>query len=215
MPDDLDALRVRFSSILCSAPCQKIDFWLGGLHVSGAGFAVIAHALQRGGRGERGIDVVVEPLEKGAAAYHPARDAIVVPKREWAKEDAFERLAVVHEATHAWRDAQGARLTHEGRTYRPRAATDEAAAYVAGCLFDIYVQGATGVAASASPPWLAERKAPVHAVAYEVAMRQARKPPGSAVDRRDLSVLFASVTASAHRFGGGIDRYFEYDGIPR
>lgn len=214
MPDDLDAVRVRFASLLLSAPCQKVDFWCGGLHVNGAGLGIVAHAISGGGTEGKGIGLSVEDLgQHAAAAYEPARNAILISTADWAKEDRFERLAVVHEAIHALRDMQGSRLTYEGRPYRPRAATDEAAAYVGGCLFDIYVQEEAGTAV-AKPAWLAARKSPVHAIAYEVALRQAAKRPGSAMDRADLSTLFHAVTASSRRNGSPLPRFNDWDGVP-
>lgn len=119
----------------------------------------------------------------------------------------------MHEGVHAFRDMQGARLTYAGKPYRPRASTDEAAAYVGGCLFDVHVQEETG-AAAAKPAWLGVRKSPVHAIAYGIALRQAAKRPGSAVDRADLSTLFGAITASARRNGSPMPRFYEYDGVP-
>lgn len=215
MPDDLDAVRVRFTSILLSAPCQKVDFWCGGLHVNGAGLAVIAHALSAGGTAGKGIGISVEKLgDYAAAAYDYQRDAFLISTADWAKEDAFERLAVVHEAIHALRDSFGKRLIYEGRPFRPRAATDEAAAYVGGCLYNIYVQREAGGTAAEKPAWLAARKSPTHAVAYGVALRQAAKPPGSAMDRADLSLLFRTTTTSSRRFGNPLPRFNDWDGFP-
>lgn len=214
MPDTNTEMRVRFASILLSAPCQNMDFWCGGLHVSGAGLALIAHALSGGGRHGKGVRVVVEPVGKNAAAqYDQFRNAIVVPKRGWAKRDTFERIGTVHEAVHALRDAYGARLTFEGHPFRPRAATDEAAAYVAGCLYDVYVQQEGGGTAVPSPAWLAARKSPTHALAYGVALRQAAKPAGSAVDRSDLATLFRTITQYSIKTEGTMTRFYEFNGI--
>ena len=213
MPDDLDAVRVRFAAILLSAPCQRVDFWCGGLHVNGAGLAIVAHALSAGGTPGKGIGISVEnPGEHAAAAYDYQRDAFIISTPDWAKADAFERLAVVHEATHALRDTLGRRLIYGGRPYRPRAATDEVAAYVAGCLYDVY--GAGGGTAPAKPAWLAARKSPMHAASYAVALRQAAKPPGSAMDRADLAVLFRTITASSRANRAPLPRFNDWNGVP-
>ncbi|WP_426960210.1 hypothetical protein [Muricoccus radiodurans] len=121
---DLSLTRRRFINILTSPACQKIDFWCGGMHVSGAGFTLVAHALGLGGvRKGKGIGISIEKMEKGAAAaYDQFINAFVVPRRSWARTDAFERLAVVHEAVHALRDIQGRTLTYEGKSFRPRGA---------------------------------------------------------------------------------------------
>ena len=215
MPDDLDVVRVRFAAILLSAPCQKVDFWCGGLHVNGAGLAVIAHALSGGGTAGKGIGISVEKLgEHAAAAYDYVRDAFLISTADWAKEDAFERLAVVHEGVPALRDSFGKRLIYGGRPYRPRAATDEVVAYVAGCLYNIYVQQEAGGTASAKPAWLATRKSPMHAASYGVALRQAAKPAGSAMDRDDLSLLFRTISASSRKNGSALPRFNDWDGVP-
>jgi hypothetical protein len=208
-------MRFRFASILLSSSCQKIDFWCGGLHVTGAGLARVARAISNTNKRVQSVNIRIEdPGEGAAAAYEYWTDTIVVPKRSWAASDAFEQLALVHECVHVLRDSHGQRLTYEGRKYVPRASTDEVAAYVGGCLFNVYQQRQCGNKALDKPAWLASRKSPVHAAAYEVALRQADKPAGSPIDRDDLSTLFKlHVSSYRARKKTTAPRLYAWDGI--
>ena len=215
MSQTVSLLATRVADLLRSTPCQKVDFWLGGLHVSGAGFTAIAHLISNAGTTGQGVTVAVGDITQNAeASYDQTTNTILVPNLDYAKTDAFQRVAVVHEAVHALRDSHGAVLSYRGRPYRPRAATDEAAAYLAGCLFDVFEQREKGEV-SPSPAWLAARKAPIHAVAYGVALKQAARPAGSAVERSDLSILVTSIRTSMRALSIELPRYYDFDGVPR
>jgi hypothetical protein len=211
---------MRLAGILLSPACQQIDFWLGGLHVSGAELARVARAICSTNphiqtvKIELGTEALAQIGEDTAAGYRALANTLVLEHENWGTSDPFERIGVVHESVHILRDSYGHSLTYLGKKHRPRAATDEAVAYVAGCLFNVYEQRSVGGQAVKDPVWLATRKSPIHAVAYEVALRQADKRAGSAVDREDLSRLFKTwVAYQPIRTGNPAPRFRERDGI--
>ena len=208
-------MRVRFANILLSGPCQKIDFWCGGLHVSGFELARVARAIYNCDKRLQTLNIRVGSSGAGTASYQTWTNTIVVPNRNYAaSSEITEHLAVVHECVHALRDSHGRTLQFNGRRYNPRGATDEVTAYVASCLFSIYQQQQCGNNAVDKPAWLNNQTFRIHAAAYEVALRQARKPSGTALDRADLSNLFKLYTSDFRaKLRESVPRHFDWDGI--
>jgi hypothetical protein len=121
-------LRMRLGAQLMSHACAKIDFHWGPLHVDGSAFSFVALALAS--RPPHGLGCAVKKLKSGVEAQYngPARQF------EFSKPTygtaPFERITLVHEATHAIADLRAGSKT--------RGELDETAAFVAGALFNIY-----------------------------------------------------------------------------
>ncbi|TWT05648.1 hypothetical protein [Reyranella sp. CPCC 100927] len=204
------ALGRRVADILRSPACQRMDYWYGGLHIDGAGFRRVATLVENGR-----IDVIVEAQPDKAAASYSAEDAFSFSRADWgAGPDLFERVAIVHEAVHALRDTHGRTLMYAGRKHRPLAVTDEAMAYVAGCLYSIYLDRLAGRPPDPEPLWLTQRKATMHREAYAVALRMWDLPPGTPVSVADAKTLRVAYRTSTRKLRGTAPpRYYSYDGV--
>lgn len=128
-------------TVLTSPGARKIDFWLGSVHVDEAGFRSVIDAIDCGS-----IKIVVEPQPTGAlASYSGAQFSFpnatfgLTPKN---------RSAILHEAVHAIQDIAGGTIWSPRGSVFTTETENEAAAYVAGALLDIY----EGRAAPAAPP---------------------------------------------------------------
>lgn len=215
MPPPHPILARRFAAILTSAACRRIDYWLGGLHVTGGGLATVARALELGGADGKGITITVSPTDANiAASYYTGVNELNVPSESWASTDRFEKLSIVHEAIHALRDMQGVNVMWNNKPYRPKHMTDESAAYLGGCLYDIYWQQDCLGTVSESPPWLADRKAAIHAVAYKLALASTKRQNGSPIPIEDLHRLNTTYRQSARKAGINPAISIRYDGIP-
>ena len=105
---------------------QKIDFYLGYLHVSGFGYGAVADAVSRGAIGVR-----FGELELGAAAAFDGEDKVFdFPDGGVYGASLVEQSNIVHEATHAakW-------LIYKKAGIIENDTQDEAAAYLAGTLY--------------------------------------------------------------------------------
>ena len=109
MPNDVTSVISRFTAILTSAPCARLDYWVGGFHVTGTGLATIARAINIGSSSNSmGVGITFETMEPGvAASYDVHTNNIVVPSASYATSDRFEKITIVHEAIHALRDLGG------------------------------------------------------------------------------------------------------------
>jgi len=124
------ALRTRTGEILMSAPCQRIDFHWAHYHIDGSGFSFVALATLS--RGSKGVHFKIEHQPTGVGArYFPSTNMFSVPTANFGVSDAWQKMALVHECTHALIDA-----THAKQ--HTRSIHDELAAYVASALFNIY-----------------------------------------------------------------------------
>lgn len=110
--------------VLRSTACRKIDFYVGSFHVDGAGFELVAKALDSG-RIKVKID---DPFEDGGATYEVRHNTIVVTSADICGT-ALGREFVVHECVHALYDIRKALLDP---------VTGEATSYVTGALFNGY-----------------------------------------------------------------------------
>jgi predicted ribosomally synthesized peptide with SipW-like signal peptide len=129
---ELAALRERFAQILTGGQCARIAFHYGNVHIRGGGYCVIGMSLGTApahphGRGEhRRMSVRVARLrEHHGAEYRSRTNEIVVPRADYGVP-LTERMAIVHEATHAVLDYYRTRLS---------AVDEEAVAYIACAMY--------------------------------------------------------------------------------
>jgi hypothetical protein len=123
------ALKERLIGILQSPEAQKIDFFLGYMHISGLGYLRVADALRRG---SMQISIGTVP-EGAAAAFSNARNLFHFPDKTYGIL-AGERSDMVHEATHAMKS-----LLYPFKVgWSVTDTQDEAAAFVAGALYMLY-----------------------------------------------------------------------------
>lgn len=143
-----DIIRDRLTSVLFSSAAQKIDFYLDKIHVDGSGFSYVALALLSKAKDDRGIKIAIGHLPAGAeASYDPATNTFRFPTAGYGLRRA-EQMTLIHESVHALRDASGVRLRTRTGLVTPTALSDEAAAIVAGALFDIFNNPADSVTPS-------------------------------------------------------------------
>jgi hypothetical protein len=135
-----------------SPAAQKINFYLDSFHVDGSGLSYVALALLSRPHGQHGVTIRVGHVSPGAAAtYDPATNIFDFPTAGYGTT-AFERQTIVHECVHALRDAAGTKIRTSRGTMTTLALSDEAAAYVAGALFNIYDTTPVG-GTPATPSW--------------------------------------------------------------
>ncbi len=158
-------LRDRVLRLLWSKPAVNIDFTFDGVHFAGRYFNLVASAIMSKWVGHKGIDFRTGQVPAGAgAAYDPDADAIDVPGFGFGAT-AWERMALIHECFHAWRDVMGPKVPGKGGPVTTLAVKDEAMAYITGELFTIHERAATGAAPSV-PDWATEDP---HAGAFMIA----------------------------------------------
>jgi hypothetical protein len=129
------ALKQRLIGLLRSPSVQKIDFFIGYMHINGAGYLRVADAVANGS-----IGLFVGGVSAGAAAeFSPPGRFFRFPEGTYGLNRSDES-DMVHESTHALRA-----LTYTRQSQMLIAATqNEAAAYVAGALYDLYVGSPNG-----------------------------------------------------------------------
>ena len=124
--------------VLTSQSARRIDFHLGLLHVDAAGLAAIHGLVALGGvRTE-----VARFLQPGVGAeYNAATNTLRFPRRDYGAV-ASEKATILHECVHALHDVYGGGFFHpRGGSRFMTASENEAAAYVAGCLYHLYETG--------------------------------------------------------------------------
>lgn len=124
--------------VLSSPSARKIDFHLGLIHVDVVGLMAINNLIVVGAvRIE-----VARFLEHGVGAeYDDSTNTLKVPRSDYGAT-SDEKATIVHECVHALHDVYG------GGHFHPRGGSryitkneNEAAAYVAGCLYHLYATG--------------------------------------------------------------------------
>src|SRR6476620_11415577 len=94
------------TSILTSPAAQKIDFYLGSVHVDGEGLRKVAKLVFMKVFGGKGIGVVEEPQPVGAgASYDTKKDYFSMPPTAGFGSTPVDRYYILHEAVHAMQDA--------------------------------------------------------------------------------------------------------------
>lgn len=120
------ATKQRLIDVLRSPSAQKIDFYLGCLHVSGFGYGAVADAVSKDSIGIR-----FGQVPAGAAAAFDGVDKVFdFPEGRIYGSSLVEQALVVHEATHAakWLIFKKAGIIENDTQ-------DEAAAYLASTLY--------------------------------------------------------------------------------
>ena len=144
-------LRARMGSLLMSPAAQKIDFYLDRFHVDGWGFTYVALALLSQPVRGAGFRIRTGGVAPGAdATYQPANNTFSFPNAGYG-QTAFQRMSIIHEATHAMRDSQGRRIQTSLGPRTTTAVSDEAAAFIAGALFHIFDTASTTAPSWATP----------------------------------------------------------------
>ena len=129
-------LLARVIGTIMSAPARKVNFTLGPVRVNTAGFQLVFNAIVT-----RRIGVVLGKLPRGAAAaYDSRRDVLHFPHALFGFTDD-ERESMLHESVHAMQDIRGAVAYGSWGAAIQTKSECEAAAYVAGALYQFYATG--------------------------------------------------------------------------
>ena len=190
-------LRKFVQHILLSTACQKVSFKYDGREYHGFGFAAIAQAMNPRSGAMGHIEVDVRPLKPGVGAfYDPARNIMVFPPpAALFGLTPAERAVIVHESVHAIRDGWGVKPT-AGARFQPggsRAINDEAAAFIAGALYDIHWQTPGETMTPTRPAWSQNLTHPF-GIAWTLA-EKIWKTPGAMVGDSDAAPLRAAITS--------------------
>lgn len=129
--------------VLTSPSAKRIDFHLGLIHVDAIGLAAVKSLVSVSAVGGVRIDIV-KYLPKGVAAqYDNATNTLQFTRKDYGAT-AGERAVILHECVHALHDVYGGGYYHpRGGSRFMTASENEAAAYVAGCLYHLYETGKT------------------------------------------------------------------------
>jgi hypothetical protein len=126
-------LKITINSVLLSPSAQKIDFWLGSIHVDGPGFRTVVDALNH-----YKVFVKVGGVPRGAAAaYDTMNNCFNLPTATYG-QSAVDKQAVVHEAVHAIQDIAGGTLYSTRGSIFTSESENESAAYIAQELYGCY-----------------------------------------------------------------------------
>ena len=192
----------RVVDLLRSEACQRIDFRFGPYHIDGwcyvrvalaalsplQDFHIVAdeHSISAGAAAE--YSASTNTLQIPRLSYASAADAQVLqpPARlTSAAVLAFQRMAIVHECTHAAIDQMRQHPTIFRRS-------DEVIAYVAAALFNI--NEGIPFNASALPP--AHPSRPSFVAAHTIATNVARRPGGTIGSQTDIRNLETALAAT-------------------
>lgn len=196
-------LRNLIRNLLMSPEVQQIDFDFAFSYshgvgynrhkVDGWGFAHIALCMGTPLNSGRGISVAVkdQSAQGVGASYNDVPNRITVPSVTFGHATG-DRAVLVHECTHALRDALGAKSRINGAAAVPlgrtRGAEEEAEAYIAGALYLVYESRAAGLP-------LATPASPIRAAAHAIADKIA-DTPGALVGVGDHADLRKAILAS-------------------
>jgi hypothetical protein len=141
-----DALLIpRVLQILHSLPAAKIDFWAHGMHVSGGGYGMVWSHIAQGFIKLRLVRLASQ-IANGAGAQYDNITHILWFRRDTYGSSPDERAMIMHECTHALRDIMASPAFRKEGMYGSKIVgqlhfDNEAAAYIAACLFYIYDNG--------------------------------------------------------------------------
>lgn len=126
------------TSVLKSRSAQRINFHLGLIHVDAVGLSDIAKDLAAGI-----VHIKIEPIANpDVAAQYVGSVNTLQFRRESYGANADERRDILHECVHALHDVYGAGYYHpRGGSRFMTEVENEAAAYVAGSLYELYETG--------------------------------------------------------------------------
>jgi hypothetical protein len=206
-PAQAEALKSRIGAILMSESCQTIDFWLDGQHIDGSGLSYVALALK-----SMSFDINPDPGPNVGAGYMPLTNTFVFKSVD-VGGTLRQRMHIVHECTHALRDAKGKLLrTADGGRTPTRALSDEACAYVAGMLY--YILESAGMTGTpVAPIWAAS--IPVHRTAFFIAFK-VRGQLGEHVSARDADAMRTAIRNDPvyANLRADPDALFDANGLP-
>ncbi len=180
-------LVAKVSHVLLSQACQRINFSWGKLNVTGKAYRAVVLALINSRIDIFEADGVDHTLDPNALASYLGNPESIIIRPHLNTHTAFNRRAIVHEATHAVQDDQ---LNGEW-VWR---LDDEATAYIAEWLFVIH--------ASPNPDRLISKpdsNDAIEPIAFEIARALADKPgasPDPAAMRRLGDAIFHDPTYS-------------------
>ncbi len=205
-PAQAEAIKSRIGAILMSKSCQTIDFWLDGQHIDGSGFSYVALALK-----SMSFDINPDPGPNVGAGYSTTNTFLF--KSVDVGGTLRQRMYIVHECTHALRDAKGKLLrTTDGRLTPTRTLSDEACAYVAGMLY--YILESAGMTGTpVAPIWAAS--IPVHRTAFFIAFK-VRSQLGKHVSASDADAMRTAIRNDPvyANLKANPDELFDADGLP-
>ncbi|HJQ59672.1 MAG TPA: hypothetical protein VJ890_22380 [Vineibacter sp.] len=190
-------LRQFVQRVLLSTECQKVSFRYDGREYHGLAFAAVAHAMnpRPGSMGHISIDVKPLPAGTGAQYLTHSNTMVFPPPAKAFGLTPFDRASIVHESVHAVRDGWGVKPTR-GARYQPggtRAVNDEAAAFIAGALYDIHWQTPGPGSTPTRPAWSQNLTHPF-GIAWTLA-QNIWQTPGATVSDNDAAALRAAITS--------------------
>ena len=200
-PQQKAALRGFIHDLLLDPAVQKIDFDFAFSHgygynrhkVDGWGYSHVALALTTPLGSGRGITVDVRQLKPDVGAeYSDTENCLIFPSASYGLIQ-YERRTIVHECTHALRDALGRSSRINGAAAVPlgrtRGVEEEAEAYIAAQLFLMHD--------AVENSWnYAQETDPIFAAAQAIAERLFGKP-GQLVGVGDHADLRKAILASS------------------
>ena len=181
------ALVAKFSHVLLSPACQRINFRWGKLHVTGNAYRAVVLALIDSRIDIFVADGVTHKLDDDSGASYTGKSETIIIRPHFDAHTLFNQRVIVHESTHAIQDAQLNGKWVWGLD-------DEATAYIAQWLYVIY--------SSPDPGHLRSRPRqddPIDVTALEIARSLADKPgasPDPAAMRRLGNAIFNDPTYS-------------------
>jgi hypothetical protein len=129
---DQTTLQNRLFAILQSPEAQRIDFTLGSIKVDGKGLMEVVTSLMLGT-----LHIEIKTMDAGAAAqYDTSTNTFGFPNLAFGVLDS-DKSSILHECVHALQDIDYGYDFSRG-DYFTMESENEAAAYVAGCLYDNY-----------------------------------------------------------------------------
>jgi hypothetical protein len=181
-------LKQTIIRVLSSPATQRINFFIGFLHITGAGYRRVVSALNDGS-----ITVKIgKPSEGAAAEFHSNEDYYLFPDRPYGFAPV-DLLNIVHESTHAI-------IAHAQASPAVADTSNEAAAYVAGALWNLY--------AGSPIPRKSFVTAPLVVEANIIADR-IKNPPGGLVSAEELARLRAFIAIHPTYYNLGVN-YFSH-----
>ena len=131
-----DHFRTLIMTTLLSPSARRIDFTLGSIRIDGVGLAHVAGML-----GSGAISLRIDTERSEITSYNTGGNYFTVPVTLRGRS-TYERTQIVHEGCHALHDIYGGGNKDPQRGSRQTTRTEnEAAAYVAGCLYYLYENG--------------------------------------------------------------------------
>lgn len=177
-------LKQTIIRVLNSPATQKINFFIGVLHITGAGYRKVVSALNDGS-----ITVKIgKPSEGAAAEFHTDEDYFLFPDRSYGFAPA-DLLNIVHELTHAI-------ISHAQASLAVADTSNEAAAYVAGALWNLHAGSPIARESFVTAPLI---------VQANVIADRIKNQPGALVSTEELARLRAFIAINPVYYNMGVN----------